>query len=312
MTKINKPAKVMNSKLLNDIKMGFETGTIILKVEDITPLKVMTDNIRVSEKFRQIVASIREIGIIEPPVVAPRKNDQAKHFLLDGHLRIEALKEIGEREVTCLVSTDDEAFTYNKHISRLSTIQEHRMINRAVKRGVSEAKIARALNLNTANIERKRNLLNGICPEAADLIKDKMVASNVFKVMRRMKAVRQIECATLMNDANIYSYSYMQALLAATPRAQLIDPAKPKKVRGLDEQQMARMEAEMGSLQGEYRLIEEGYGTNVLNLTVARTYISTLLGNPRIVKYMMQQHPEFLTQFKKIAEMTSLGGEIAA
>ena len=312
MTKINKPAKVMASKLLNDIKMGFETGTIVLKIEDITPLKVMTDNIRVSEKFRQIVASIREIGIIEPPVVAPRKNEQAKHFLLDGHLRLEALKEIGEREVTCLVSTDDEAFTYNKHISRLSTIQEHRMINRAVKRGVSEEKIARALNLNTANIERKRNLLNGICPEAADLIKDKMVASNVFKAMRRMKAVRQIECATLMNDANIYSYSYMQALLAATPRAQLIDPAKPKKVRGLDEQQMAHMEAEMGSLQGEYRLIEEGYGTNVLNLTVAKTYISTLLGNPRIVKYLMQQHPEFLTQFRKIGEMASLGGEIAA
>jgi len=304
--------KVMKSKLPNDIKMGFEVGTVVLKLEDISPLKIMTDAIRVGEKFRQIVASIREIGIIEPPVVAQRKKDQDKHLLLDGHLRIEALKEIGEREVTCLVSTDDEAFTYNKHISRLSTIQEHRMILRAVKQGVSEEKIARALNLNTANIERKRNLLNGICPEATDLLKDKMVASNVFKILRRMKAVRQIECATLMNDANIYSFSYIQALLAATPKAQLVDQAKPKKIKGLDEQQMARMEAEMGSLQGEYRLIEESYGTNVLNLTVSRTYISTLLGNPRIVQYLTQHHPEFLTQFKKIAEMTSLGGEVAA
>jgi len=304
--------KVVKTKVLNDIKMGFEAGTVVLKLEDISPLKIMTEAIRLSEKFRQIVASIKEIGIIEPPVVAPRKKDQDKHLLLDGHLRIEALKEIGEREVTCLVSTDDEAFTYNKHISRLSTIQEHRMILRAVKRGVSEEKIARALNLNTANIERKRNLLNGVCPEAVDLLKDKMVASNVFKVLRRMKAVRQIESATLMNDANIYSFSYVQALLAATPKAQLLDQAKPKKIKGLDEQQMARMEAEMGSLQGEYRLIEESYGTNVLNLTVARTYISTLLANPRIVKYLTQQHPEFLTQFKKLAEMTSLGGEVAA
>ena len=92
----------------------------------------------------------------------------------------------------------------------------------------------------------------------------------------------------------------------------MVDQAKPKNVRGLDEQQMARMESEMGSLQGEYRLIEESYGTNVLNLTVARTYISTLVGNARIVKYLMQQHPEFLTQFRKIAEMTSLGGEVAS
>lgn len=301
--------KAVKPKLLHDIKMGFEAGTVVLKLEEVSPLKIMTDAIRVSEKFRQIVASIKEIGIIEPPVVAPRKKDQDKHLLLDGHLRIEALKEIGEREVTCLVSTDDEAFTYNKHISRLSTIQEHRMILRAVKRGVSEEKIARALNLNTANIERKRNLLNGICPEAVDLLKDKMVASNVFKVMRRMKAVRQIESATLMNDANIYSFSYVQALLAATPKAQLLDQEKPKKVKGLDEQQMARMEAEMGSLQGEYRLIEESYGANVLNLTVARTYISTLLDNARVTKYLTQHHPEFLTQFQKIVAMKSLGGD---
>jgi len=71
---------------------------------------------------------------------------------------------------------------------------------------------------------------------------------------------------------------------------------------------MARMEAEMGSLQGEYRLIEESYRTNVLNLTVAQTFLSTLLGNARVTKYLTQHYPEFLTQFQKIASMTSLGG----
>lgn len=292
-----------------EVKIGFEADTVLLKLDDLSPLKIVTPAVRDSEKFKQILASIKEIGIIEPPVVAPRKKGQDKHHLLDGHLRIEALKEIGEKEVVCLVSTDDEAFTYNKHISRISTIQEHRMILRAIKRGVSEQKIARALNLNVANIVKKRNLLDGICPEAVDLLKDKMVAANVFKALRRMKAIRQIEAATLMNDSNTYTVSYANALLAGTPKSQLANPEAPKKIKGLSEEQIARMEAEMGSLQGEYRLIEESYGANVLNLTVARTYISTLLDNTRVVKYLTQHHPEFLTQFQKIAAMKSLGGE---
>ncbi len=299
---------VRHEKLFRDIKIGFETETVTLKLEDISPLKIVTAAMRDSEKFRQIVASIREIGIIEAPVVAAPRRGSGKYMLLDGHLRIEALRELQMREVTCLISTDDESFTYNKHISRLSPIQEHRMILQAIKRGVSEEKLARALNLNVSNIIHKRDLLKGICPEAAELLKDKMVATSVFKILRRMKPVRQIEAATLMKDGNNFSFNYIQALLAATPRSQLLDPLQPKKVKGLNPEQMARMEAEMGSLQGQYRLIEDSFGPNVLTLTVARTYLATLLGNLRIVKYLAQHHPEYLTEFQKITEMTSLGG----
>jgi hypothetical protein len=78
--------------------------------------------------------------------------------------------------------------------------------------------------------------------------------------------------------------------------------------KGLSSEQMSRMEAEMGSLQSQYRLIEDSFGPNVLTLTVARTYLSTLLSNVRVIKYLAQHHPEYLTEFQKITEMTSLGG----
>ena len=35
-----------------------------------------------------------------------------------------ALKELGVERVSCLISTDDEAYTYNSRINRLSTIQD--------------------------------------------------------------------------------------------------------------------------------------------------------------------------------------------
>ena len=59
-----------------------------------------------------------QIGLVEPPVVARDPRPSGKYFLLDGHLRVEALKDLGMTEVECLVSTDDEAFTYNKRVNR--------------------------------------------------------------------------------------------------------------------------------------------------------------------------------------------------
>jgi hypothetical protein len=60
-------------------------------------------------------------------------------MLVDGHLRHAALLDLGTREAPCLITDDDEAFTYNKRVNRLATIQEHYMIVKAIERGVSGA-----------------------------------------------------------------------------------------------------------------------------------------------------------------------------
>lgn len=294
------------------IKAGFNETTVTLQLEQVVPIKLVNAATRKSPKYLQILASIRAVGIIEPPVVARDPQNKSRYILLDGHLRVEALKEMEETEVLCLVSTDDEAFTYNKHINRLSTVQEHKMILRAVEKGVPEEKIAQALNVDVKSIISKRDLLNGICSHAVEFLKDKMVSASVFPILKRMKDLRQIEAATLMNDAGVYSASYAKALLAATPKDQLVEPSKPKNIKGLDEDQMARMESEMESLQREYRLIEENYGTDVLNLTLAKAWLAKLLDNARVVKYLAQNHAEFLAQFQKIAEMKSLNVKEAA
>jgi FixJ family two-component response regulator len=70
-------------------------------------------------------------------------------------MRIEVLKDSGAQEVECLISTDDEAFTYNRQISRLAPIQEHKMILKAIERGVPEERIAAALDLSPRSIMRK-------------------------------------------------------------------------------------------------------------------------------------------------------------
>ncbi|MDX2094415.1 MAG: plasmid partitioning protein RepB C-terminal domain-containing protein [Alphaproteobacteria bacterium] len=183
------------------------------------------------------------------------------------------------------------------------------MVRRAVERGVPEEKIAKALNLDIKNIILKRDLLEGICQEAADMLKDKMVSIGVFPILKRMKPYRQIEAVMLMNDAGTYSAPYAKMLLAATTKDQLVKPDKPKNIRGLTEEQIARMENEMTNLQRDFRLIEESYGTDFLNFTLVKAYLGTLLGNARVVRYFAQHHGEILREFQKIVDIKSLGNE---
>src|SRR3546814_5259910 len=74
-------------------------------------LRTMPEPMRRSVKYGQIAASIREVGIIEPPVVVRLPGKEERYRLLDGHMRIDVLKERGDKDVVCLVATDDEAIT---------------------------------------------------------------------------------------------------------------------------------------------------------------------------------------------------------
>ena len=87
------------------VTIGFEADSVTLAIADILPLRPVDDTVRKSRKFLQIAASVHEIGIVQPPIVARRPELKGKYLLLDGHLRIDVLKDMGIAEVTCLVSS---------------------------------------------------------------------------------------------------------------------------------------------------------------------------------------------------------------
>lgn len=292
---------------LHTVRMAFEPSGVTLPIADIIPLRLVSDAIKKSAKYAQISASIREIGIIEPPIVARDPSERGKYLLLDGHLRIEILKEMGKTEVFCLISTDDEAFTYNKRVNRIAIIQEHRMILKASERGVSDERIARALNVNVDDIRRKRHLLDGICPEVVEILKDRHVPLHTFTHLRKMTPIRQIEAAELMEAMNKYSVSYAQSLVAATPREQLVSPPKQRKMRGVLNEQRDLMAKESANLDREFKMIQQSYGSDHLDLVLAKGYLAKLVGNPRIARYLAQHYPEILAEFQKIAELESTG-----
>lgn len=287
------------------VKVGFERESRRISLVDIKPLHAVGQTIRQSQKFAQIATSIKEVGIIEPPVVVEDRDGPGKYLLLDGHLRIEILREMGVSDVVCLISTDDEAFTYNKRLSRLAIVQEHKMIVKAAERGVPPARLAAALNVDVKTLTQKITLLKGICEETAELLRDKYVPISTFAVLRKMGSMRQIEAAELMVAMNTYTCTYAKSLLAATPQAQLADTSKPKTVRGLSEEQMALMEQETANLDRAFKMAEQSYGTDHLDLVLAKGYLAKLIGNSRVVRYLTQHHREILAEFQKLTEAES-------
>ena len=287
------------------VTMGFEEVGIRIPIANILPLRLVGGAVKKSPKSAPIAGSLREVGIIAPPVAARARGGPGTYPVLDDHLRIDILRDMGETEVVCLVSTDDEAFTYNRRVNRIAIVQEHKMILKAVERGVSEERIARALNVNVAEIQLKRRLLNGICPEAAEILKDKHISISSFTEFRKMAPLRQIEAAELMVAMNKYTITYAKSLLAATPQEQLADVYKRKIVKGLTEKQMALMERESANLGRELKMAEQSYGTDHLDLVLAKGFLAKMLGNARVVRYLTQHHKEILSEFLKVAELES-------
>lgn len=285
--------------------LGFIPEPLLLPLSVILPSRKTPDGLATSRKFKQIIASIEAVGLIEPlSVTKPDRSGQ--YTLLDGHTRLVALKQLGFEKAPCIIATDDESFTYNNRVNRLSSIQEHLMIRRAVERGVTPERLAKALDVDISHIIKKLNLLDGICPEAAELLRDQTFSANLGAVLRKLKPTRQVECVELMVSANNITVAYAQALVAATPSNLLVGETKPKKMTGVSADQMAKMEREMGNLQEQFKLAEQTYGQDILNLVLAKGYLAKLMANEAVLRYLTKKHPDVLNEFDSIVRMVAM------
>lgn len=297
--------------MTEDVKIAFEQQVVILRLNDILPSRMLSAALKETVKYKRIAASVAHLGLVEPLVVA-RPNASGAYLLLDGHVRLSALRDHCSTEARCIIATDDEGFTYNKRVNRLATIQEHYMIVRALERGVSEEKLARALDVDIKVIRARRDLLAGISAEVAELLKDKPVGHASFSRLRKMKPIRQLEVAELMASANNYSANYAKALLATTKPSDLLHPEDLKKATGLNAEQMARLEREMASVSYDYKELEASYGDDMLVLVIAAGFLERIITRPEIERFLLGRHPEFLDQFRAIVSAASLDQTAAA
>ena len=289
--------------------LGFIPEPITLALDRILPSRKPPEGLHTSRKFKQIVASMEAVGMIEPLSVGKADKKTGLHILLDGHMRLLALRQLGYADAPCLIATDDESYTYNNRINRIASIQEHQMLRRAVERGMKPERLAKALSVDVSLIHKKVSLLDGICPEAVEMLKDQHFPAGLGSVLRRMKPTRQVECVELMLTANNMTVAYAEALFAATPPHLVVGEKRARKLPGVTAEQMVKMEREMGNLQGQLKVVEKSYGQDVLLLVLARGYLGKLIDNRAVFRFLKQRQPDVLAEFENIIQTVALDGK---
>ena len=181
------------------------------------------------------------------------------------------------------------------------------MIRRAIDRGVSKERLARAFGVNLSSINRRINLLEGICPDAITRLQDKQFTPDVTRVLRNMKAARQVEAVELMIASNTITVAHADALLKATPPEQRTD-FKPteKDNKKAPIEQIVMLEKEMSQVQTQYKDAEQNYGSDLLNLVVAKGYLTKLVGNEAVKSFIFRHEPEILEQFELVVNTVSM------
>ena len=279
---------------MSNVRHGFETKVVEIPLERIIADSQLTKGALATSKYKTILGSITELGVIEPLAVFRSPRRLGDYELLDGRLRLEALKELGRETAPCMVSTDDESFTFNRHITRLSAVQEHKMIRAALAKGASEKRIAEVLRMDVRSIRVRASLLDGVAPEAVSLLKNRQAAPKVFSILRKMKPFRQIEAAEIMAAANKFTATYAEMILVATRAEALVEGAKPKKKDEISTEDLVKMEGEMERLRQDCQAVEDEMGDTMLSLVVAKSFMVRLLRNENIQVHLKRHHGDLL------------------
>lgn len=150
----------------------------ILKL-DPRDLKDNPDRMRQSKSSPQadalLLATIKAVGIIQPPVVAPEKNGGNSYVIDAGHRRVRLAIEAGLEEIEVLVeeaANDNGAMRSmieNSAREPLNPVDQWRGIERLVGLDWTEEAIAVALAVSVRQI-RKLRLLANILPAMLDQI----------------------------------------------------------------------------------------------------------------------------------------------
>jgi hypothetical protein len=289
------------------IRLGFERDCVDVPLDKIHFTIHLPVGIKESVSYRQIRSSVQAIGLVEPVVVALNREQVGTFIVLDGRIRVEALRDLGAQHALCLISTDDEGYTYNKQVNRLSVIQAHRMIVLAAERGASVQQLSEALDVSPGAIRQKFRLLDGICGEAITLLADKPTTYGMFRILKQMKPFRQIDVAQTMINLGNYSIKLATAMLHNTPADQLNEDAAAKTQPVAPTEALRRLERELAAMQADTRFLEDDYGPASLRLEIIKTHIGAcLLENAAVVRWLAHNQPEYLQQLQRLADIKEL------
>ena len=260
------------------------------------------DDRKISKReYRRIRASILAVGLIEPLLVFP---ENGYYTILNGHQRYHVLMELGVKTVPCIFARQKESFTSNRMVSRLSPIQESRMIKKALDE-LDEKTIATALGITKIAHRLNASLLKQLHPKIAAAFDAGKVTKACVQELTYVTPKRQEEIFAAMQNYKDYTLPFVRSLVLKTP-----PPDRTKNRTGV-KNPWARTEQRKSDLLKKLATTEEKhdfyttlyrqYSVNLMKLVI---YARALVNNDRIAAYLGVSHPQILATFQDIVSST--------
>jgi hypothetical protein len=145
-------------------------------------------------------------------------------------------------------------------------------------------------------------MLDGICVEVVELLRDRKMSPELFRILRKMKPAIQIATAELMILRNDLSVAFAKTRLALTPPDLLnVSATSKRRVKADSAAAQMQLEEDTEMLVRNLKAIEASYGTDILTLTVSRAYVEQLLACQKVVRYLERNHGGLLGTLHSLA-----------
>lgn len=288
------------------IRRDFADELLWLPISSIAPRRVVTLRQRQSIQYQRLLASLRMVGLVEPLVVFPRSDAKGCFLLLDGHLRLMALRRLRHEPIPCLVAYSDEGFTYNQLINRLSPDQARRLVGCALHSGVSEEHLGKAIDADMRAPLRKRLNFQGIAPEVIDELTKRAIAPATIDILRKLVPSRQIAAVAWMARTGTYTTNVARSLLLASKEEELASPVAVQRMARISAAAIARIRRNTHGSQRAWRRAETAYSEDVMQLIIAAPSFRKLIENQQIRTYLAAHHGDTFDHIRSMLAYCSV------
>ena len=275
--------------------MEQELKRVLLKREEITVEEKREIDFERNRKYKKIVSSIKNIGMIEPLSIY---REGESHILLDGYLRLKAAEELKIEELPCFLYQGRDSYTFNAMRNELSPLQESRMLKRAISQGVNEKDLAAVLNVRVDRIRQTRDLADNLIHKAQKLLESNVIFRSTAEQLKRVTEERQHMILDKMEEVNNYNASYAKVLVMKSPEEMMRNPGAGN-TNNL-ESSKKRLYTEIKKGGEEIEFYSQRYKQDMKELMKQVVFFRTLLEREATSEYLSQNYPQMVKEVQKI------------
>ena len=193
------------------------------------------------ELLDELIASIREVGVLQPVVVRPIKGESGKYELIMGERRLRATKALGLATIPAVIKdTQDEhmlrdALLENLHRAQLNPLEEASAYQQLLSDfGITQEELAGRIGRSRPQISNTLRLLKLPAPVQSKVAAGVLSAGHARAILAAGETEAMVRLADKIVNEDL-SVRQAEAVVSKAPKAERTKPTAGRHKGHLDE-----------------------------------------------------------------------------